>query len=285
MHQLENKPTVISLQKKKKNGGKISAITAYDFPTAKVASDAGIDLILVGDSLGMVLQGHSNTLKTTLEELIYHTRMVTNAGPASLVVTDMPFGSYHISVEQAVENAVRCVKEGGAQAVKLEGGKKRFKTIEAIINAEIPVLGHLGLTPQSIHKLGGFKIQGKEETTADEILEEAVQLEKRGVFAIVLESIPTELAQRITGRLTIPTIGIGAGKYCDGQILVFHDLVGFTNLYLPKFVRKYADVYSTIYQAIGNYIKDIQTGDFPGEKESYHLKKPVNNQKKKNENR
>jgi 3-methyl-2-oxobutanoate hydroxymethyltransferase len=283
MHQLENKSTVISLQKKKKNGEKISAVTAYDFPTAKVASDAGIDLILVGDSLGMVLQGHSNTLKTTLEEMIYHTRMVTNAGPASLVVTDMPFGSYHISVEQAVENAVRCVREGGAQAVKLEGGKKRFKTIEAIINAEIPVLGHLGLTPQSIHKLGGFKIQGTQETTAGEILEEAVQLEKRGVFAIVLESIPTELAQRITGRLTIPTIGIGAGKYCDGQILVFHDLVGFTNLYLPKFVRKYAEVYSTIHQAIGNYIKDIQTGDFPGENESYYLKK-VNNQKTKNEN-
>lgn len=283
MHQLENKKTVISLKKKKKKREKISAVTAYDFPTAKVASDAGIDLILVGDSLGMVLQGHRHTLKTTLEEMIYHTRMVTSAEPASLVVTDMPFGSYHISVEQAVENAVRCVREGGAQAVKLEGGKKRFKTIEAIINAEIPVLGHLGLTPQSIHLMGGFKIQGKEETTADEILEEAVQLEKRGVFAIVLESIPTELAQRITARLTIPTIGIGAGKYCDGQILVFHDLVGFTNFYLPKFVRKYADVYSTIHQAIGNYIKDIQTGDFPGDKESYHQKKPGNNQKTKNE--
>jgi 3-methyl-2-oxobutanoate hydroxymethyltransferase len=272
MHQLENQSTVISLQKKKKNGQKITAITAYDFPTAKVASDAGIDLILVGDSLGMVLQGHSSTLKTTLEEMIYHTRMVTSARPTSLVVTDMPFGSYHISVEQAVENAVRCVREGGAQAVKLEGGKNRFKAIEAIIDAEIPVLGHLGLTPQSILKLGGFKIQGKEEKSAEEILEDAIQLEKQGVFAIVLESIPTELAQRITARLTIPTIGIGAGKYCDGQILVFHDLVGFTNLYYPKFVRKYADVYSTIHQAIGNYIKDIQTGDFPGEKESYHLK-------------
>jgi len=278
MHQPENKSTVISLQKKKKNGEKITAVTAYDFPTARVAADAGIDLILVGDSLGMVLQGHSDTLKTTLEEMIYHTRMVNSAAPASLVVTDMPFGSYHISVEQAVENAVRCVREGGAQAVKLEGGKKRLKTIEAIINAEIPVLGHLGLTPQSIHLLGGFKVQGKDETAADEILEEAVLLEKQGVFAIVLESIPTELAQRITARLTIPTIGIGAGKYCDGQILVFHDLVGFTDLYLPKFVRKYADVYSIIHQAIGNYIKDIQTGDFPGEKESYYLKK-VNNQK------
>jgi 3-methyl-2-oxobutanoate hydroxymethyltransferase len=284
MHLLENKPTVISLKKKKKNGEKISAITAYDFPTAKVASDAGIDLILVGDSLGMVLQGHSNTLKTTLEEMIYHTRMVTNAGPASLVVTDMPFGSYHISVEQAVENAVRCVREGGAQAVKLEGGKKRLKVIEAIINAEIPVLGHLGLTPQSINRLGGFKTQGKHKAAADEILEDAIKLEKKGVFAIVLESIPVELAQRITGRLSIPTIGIGAGKYCDGQILVFHDLVGFTNLYLPKFVRKYADVYSTIHKAINNYVKDIQTGVFPGDNESYYLKKPVKNQKTKNEN-
>ncbi|UCH96641.1 MAG: 3-methyl-2-oxobutanoate hydroxymethyltransferase [Candidatus Aminicenantes bacterium] len=273
MHLLENKRTVVNLKKKKKIREKISAVTAYDFPTAKVASDAGIDLILVGDSLGMVLQGHTNTLKTTLEEMIYHTRLVASAQPVSLVVTDMPFGSYHISREQAVESSIRCVKEGGAEAVKLEGGKNRVKAIEAIINAEIPVLGHLGLTPQSIHKLGGFKTQGKQKTAADEILNDAIELEKLGVFAIVLESIPVELARRITEGLTIPTIGIGAGKYCDGQILVFHDLVGFTNLYLPKFVRKYADVYTTIHEALKSYIKDIQQGVFPGEKESYHLKK------------
>ena len=273
MHQLDNKTkrTVVSLKKKKRSGEKISAVTAYDFPTARVAADAGIDLILVGDSLGMVLQGQVNTLKTTLDEMIYHTRLVAEANPPSLVVTDMPFGSYHTGVEQAVANALRCVKEGGAEAVKLEGGKSRFKTIAAILDAEIPVLGHLGLTPQSIHKLGGFKIQGKQQAAADEILNDAVQLEKLGVFAIVLESIPAELAERITNRLSIPTIGIGAGKQCDGQILVFHDLVGFTDLYLPKFVRKYADVYGVIRDALTHYINDIHSGDFPGEKESFHM--------------
>jgi len=270
-HNEKIKRTIISLKKKKRKGEKISAVTAYDFPTAKVASDAGIDMILIGDSLGMVLQGHVNTLPTTLDEMIYHTRMVFSAKPNSLVVTDMPFGSYQISTEQAVTNAIRCVKEGGAEAVKLEGGKKRLKMIEAIINAEIPVLGHLGLTPQSIHQIGGFKTQGRHRADADKIFNDAIELEKRGVFAIVLESIPVQLAERITNHLSIPTIGIGAGKYCDGQILVFHDLVGFTNLYLPKFVKKYADVYSVIHDALGNYIKDIQEGTFPGEKESYHL--------------
>ncbi len=283
MHLLENKRTVIDLKKKKKNGQKISSVTAYDSPTAKVASDAGIDVILVGDSLGMVLQGHRNTLKTTLEEMIYHTRLVAAAEPHSLVITDMPFGSYHISPGQAVESAIRCVKEGGAEGVKLEGGKKRFQTIEAIINAEVPVMGHLGLTPQSIHHLGGFKTQGKHQAAADEILADALELEKLGVFSIVLESIPVELAQRITGALSIPTIGIGAGKYCDGQILVFHDLVGFTNLYLPKFVRKYADVYSTIHEALVHYIRDIHAGTFPGEQESFFLNKSTGNSRETTE--
>lgn len=271
MHPLESKQTVVNLKKKKKAGKKISSVTAYDYPTAKVASDAGIDMILVGDSLGMVLQGYANTLKVTMNEMIYHTRLVTSADPLSLVVADMPFGSFHISPQQAVENAVRFVKEGGAEAVKLEGGRKRFKTIEAIINAEIPVLGHLGLTPQSIHALGGFKTQGKRKEKADEIMADAIELEKLGVFAIVLESIPVELAKQVTAGVSIPTIGIGAGKYCDGQVLVFHDLVGFTNLYQPKFVRQYANVYPVILEALKNYIKDIHAGDFPGEKESYPL--------------
>ncbi len=265
------KQTAVTLTNKKKQGEKISAVTAYDYPTARVASDAGIDMILVGDSLGMVLQGYKNTMKVTMDEIVYHTRLVSSANPFSLVVTDMPFGSFHISPENAVENAIRCVKEGGAEAVKLEGGRRRFKAVEAIIEAEIPVLGHLGLTPQSIHQLGGFKTQGKLKAKADEILEDAIGLEKRGVFAIVLESIPAELARTITESIGIPTIGIGAGKYCDGQVLVFHDLVGFTNLYLPKFVRKYADIYTTIHEALGNYIKDIHSGDFPGDNESYHL--------------
>jgi 3-methyl-2-oxobutanoate hydroxymethyltransferase len=269
---MDKKRTVVTLKKQKKNGTKITAVTAYDFPTASVASSAGIDLILVGDSLGMVLHGHKNTLKATVDEMIYHTRMVARAEPLPLVVTDMPFGSYHISAEQAVTHAIRFVKEGGAEAVKLEGGEKRFKTIEAIINAEIPVLGHLGLTPQSIHALGGFKSQGKLKTHADKMLEEAVELEKRGVFGIVLESIPEELGRRITDRVSVPTIGIGAGKYCDGQILVFHDLVGFTNLYLPKFVRKYADTYGIMHGALAHYIEDVRDGRFPGEAESIRLK-------------
>jgi 3-methyl-2-oxobutanoate hydroxymethyltransferase len=271
MHPLETKQTVVNLKKKKKAGEKISSVTAYDYPTAKMASDAGIDLILVGDSLGMVLQGHANTLNVTMNEMIYHTRLVTGAGPLSLVAADMPFGSFHISPRQAVENAVRFVKEGGAEAVKLEGGRKRFKAIEAIIDAEIPVLGHLGLTPQSIHALGGFKTQGKRKEKADEILADAMELEKLGVFAIVLESIPVELAKQVTDHISIPTIGIGAGKYCDGQVLVFHDLVGFTNMYQPKFVRQYANIYPVILEALKNYIKDIHAGEFPGEKESYTL--------------
>jgi len=270
------KQTVITLKNKKKRGEKISAVTSYDFPTARVSSEAGIDLILVGDSLGMVLQGYKNTMKVTIEEMIYHTRMVTNAEPHSLVVSDMPFGSFHTSPEEAVENAVRFVKEGGAEAVKLEGGRKRFKVIEAIVDAEIPVLGHLGLTPQSIHQMGGFKIQGKLKRKADEMVEDAVELEKRGVFAVILESIPVEVARTITESLSIPTIGIGAGKYCDGQILVFHDLVGFTDFYIPKFVRKYADIYSTIYNALENYIKDIHSDHFPDDSESHHLKNNKN---------
>lgn len=278
MHPLEKdqtrkKQTILSIKKRKKNGEKVSAVTAYDFPTAKVASDAGFDIILVGDSLGMVLQGQRHTLAASLDEMIYHTRMVNSADPLPLLVTDMPFGSYHISTQQAVENAIRCVKEGGAEAVKLEGGSKRFGTIEAILNAEIPVLGHLGLTPQSVHALGGFRTQGKQKTKADLLVNEAVELEKLGVFAIILEAIPVELGKRISESVSIPTIGIGAGKYCDGQILVFHDLVGFTNLYQPKFVRRYADVYSVLHGALTHYISDIRSGEFPGEAESYYQKK------------
>lgn len=265
------KHTVVTLKNKKKQGEKISAVTSYDYPSAKVSSDAGIDMILVGDSLGMVLQGNKNTLKTTMDEMVYHTRLVAGAEPLSLVVADMPYGSFHTTPEKAVENAIRFVKEGGAEAVKLEGGRKRFKIIDAILDAEIPVLAHLGLTPQSIHQMGGFKTQGKQKAGADEILEDALELERRGVFGIVLESIPEDLAKTVTESIGIPTIGIGAGKYCDGQILVFHDLVGFTNMYLPKFVRRYADIYTSIHDALRSYIADIHSGNFPGEEETYRL--------------
>jgi 3-methyl-2-oxobutanoate hydroxymethyltransferase len=276
MPQLDRKKiTVLTLKKSKENGEKISAVTSYDYPSAKIASKAGIDIILVGDSLGMVLHGDKNTLKVDVDDIIYHTNMVAKAEPLSLVVSDMPFQSYHISVEKAVENAIKIVKEGGAEAVKLEGGRRRFKVIEAIINAEIPVMGHLGLTPQSINILGGYKVQGKIKERAKEIIQDAIELEKIGVFALVLESIPMELGKKITEKVSIPTIGIGAGKYCDGQILVFHDLIGFTNLYLPKFVRKYANMHSVVYDALKKYIDDIKKENFPGDKESYHLNKDI----------
>ncbi len=269
------KKTVLTLGQKKARGEKISAVTAYDFPTARLASEAGIDLILVGDSLGMVLQGHANTLKVTMDEMVYHTSLVARAEPRSLVVSDMPYGSFHFGIEQSVENACRCVKEGGAEAVKLEGGRARFKVIEALLDAEVPVLAHLGLTPQSVHRLGGFKVQGKLRDKAREIYQDALDLEKLGVFAIVLESIPKELAGKISADLSIPTIGIGAGCFCDGQVLVFHDLVGFTDLYLPKFVRKYADTRAVWLSAMQKYIRDVQKGDFPGEAESYHLNQDI----------
>lgn len=269
------KKTVLTLGQKKARAEKIAAVTAYDYPTARLASDAGIDLILVGDSLGMVLQGHANTLKVTMDQMIYHTSLVARAEPLSLVVSDMPYQSFHVSVEKSVENACRCLKEGGAEAVKLEGGRKRFKVIEALLDAEIPVLAHLGLTPQSVHQLGGFKVQGKLQEKAREIYRDAMDLEQLGVFAIVLESIPQELARKISSSLRIPTIGIGAGRYCDGQVLVFTDLVGFTDLYLPKFVRKYADTHSLWLAALQRYIGDVQRGDFPNEEESYHLKRDI----------
>lgn len=266
------KKTALSLGQKKARGEKIAAVTAYDHPTARLASEAGIDLILVGDSLGMVLQGHSNTLKVTLDEIVYHTSLVTRAEPLPLVVSDLPYGSFHGGIERSVENACRCVKEGGAEAVKLEGGRKRFRVIEALLDAEIPVLAHLGLTPQSVHALGGFKVQGKLREKAREIHRDALDLEKLGVFAVVLESVPQELARRISADLSIPTIGIGAGSGCDGQILVFHDLVGFTDLYMPKFVRKYADTRTLWLGALQRYIRDVQGGNFPSDAESYHLK-------------
>lgn len=269
------KRTALTLGQKKERGERIAAVTAYDFPTARLADEAGIDLILVGDSLGMVLQGHANTLQVTLEQMVYHTALVSRAEPAALVVSDLPYGSYHGGSERAVDSACRCVKEGGAEAVKLEGGRKRFRAIEAILDAEVPVLAHLGLTPQSVHALGGFKVQGKLREKAREIYQDALELEKLGVFAVVLESVPQELARRISADLRIPTIGIGAGSGCDGQILVFQDLVGFTDLYLPKFVRRYADTRGMWLDALRRYAGDVRDGSFPGDAESYHLGRDI----------
>ncbi len=276
MRQLNTeKRTIPALKKMKKKGERISALTAYDFPTAQMLSSAGIDIILVGDSLGMVVQGHKNTLPVTMDDVVYHTSLVTRAQPVSLVVSDMPYGSYHISAEQTVQNALRCVKDGGAEAVKVEGGNKRFSMIEALIEAEIPVMGHLGLTPQSIHSLGGFKVQGKLKQDALQLIDDALDLERLGAFSIILESIPMELAKEVTERVSIPTIGIGAGVHCDGQILVFHDLMGYSTGYLPKFVRQYADINRIVDDAVKHYIDDIRNQEFPGVDESYHLKKDI----------
>lgn len=265
--------TIPFLYEKKKKGKKIITLTAYDFPIAKILDEAGIDLILVGDSLGMVVLGYENTIPVTMEEMIHHTKAVTRGTKRALVVGDMPYFSFHLSTEETVFNASRFLKEGGAKAVKIEGAtRKRLKLIESMLEAEIPVMGHVGLTPQSIHHLGRFEVKGKNSGEANKIVTDALNLEKAGVFSVVLECIPMELARIVTEKLKIPTIGIGAGPYCDGQILVFHDLVGFANGYHPKFVKKYVDLHEIISQAVKNYIIDVQEGKFPDDEHSYHLK-------------
>lgn len=265
--------TIPLLQKKKQAKQKIVAITAYDFPTARIVDESGVDLILVGDSLGMVVLGYENTIPVTMEEMIHHTKPVVRASKMALVVGDMPYFSFHLSIEESVCNASRFLKEAGAKAVKIEGfSKKRLRLIETLVEAEIPVMGHLGLTPQSIHRLGSYKVRGKEIEEAKEIIQDALNLEKAGVFSVVLECIPDEVARLITEKLSIPTIGIGAGPYCDGQILVFHDLVGLSDGHLPKFVKKYVDLNQIISSAVREYISDVREGRFPDESHSYHIK-------------
>ena len=267
------KVTIPSLQTKKERNEKIVAITAYDFPVAKIVDASGIDLILVGDSLGMVVLGYENTIPVSMEEMIHHTKPVVRAAKRALVVGDMPYFSFHLSDEESVYNASLFLKEAGAHAVKIEGAsKKRLKLIEALIEAEIPVMGHVGLTPQSIYHFGQFKVKGKDVDEAGKIIQDALNLENAGVFSVVLECIPMELARLITEKLTVPTIGIGAGPYCDGQILVFHDLVGYSNGYLPKFVKKYADIHELINRAVQEYMDDVKKGKFPDDDHSYHLK-------------
>jgi 3-methyl-2-oxobutanoate hydroxymethyltransferase len=270
------KITIPALQAKKEKKEKIVALTAYDFPVAQIIDECGLDIILVGDSLGMVVLGYENTIPVTMDEMIHHTRIVTRATKRALVIGDMPYFSFHLSIEESVFNASRFLKEAGAVAVKIEGAsKKRLKLIEALVEAEIPVMGHVGLTPQSIHRLGEFRVRGKKPDEAQKIITDALNLEKSGVFSIILECIPLELARIITEKLKVPTIGIGAGPYCDGQILVFHDLVGLSNGYLPKFVKKYAELSKIISQAVKAYMNDIKSGDFPDDRYSYHLKSDV----------
>ena len=265
--------TIPRLWEKKAAGEKITALTAYDFPTARMLDEAGLDILLVGDSLGMVVLGYENTLPVTMEEMIHHTKAVSRAVRRALVVADMPYFSFHLTKEETVANASRFIKEAGAQAVKIEGAsRQRLGVVEALVEAEIPVMGHVGLTPQSIARIGRFRVQGVEVEAARRILNEAKNLEKAGAFAVVLESVPRELAKVITAELRVPTIGIGAGPHCDGQVLVFHDLVGYSTGYLPKFVKKYADLRAVIHRAATAYISDVRSGAFPGDAESYHMK-------------
>ena len=251
---------------------KIGMLTAYDYPTAKVVDAAGTEIILVGDSLGMVVLGYPDTLSVTVDDMLHHTRAVVRGTAQALVVADMPYLSYHVSVEESVRNAGRFI-QAGAHAVKVEGGKpSRIKVIEAIIDAEIPVMGHIGLTPQSVNALGGFKLQGKNASDAHKLIDEAVALEAAGCFAIVLECVPSELAALITERVSVPTIGIGAGPSCDGQVLVFHDLVGLYDGHTPKFVRKYANLAADMKTAIETYLGDVRERRFPDDvAESFHM--------------
>jgi 3-methyl-2-oxobutanoate hydroxymethyltransferase len=258
---------------------KITCLTAYDYPTARLLDEAGVDVLLVGDSLGMVVLGYESTLPVTLEEMLHHTRAARRGTKRALLVADMPYGSYHSDQTEAVHNAVRFVKEAGAEAVKVEGGERRIETIARLVDAEIPVMGHIGLTPQSVNAFGGFRVQGKTEEAGEQILRDARAVEAAGAFSVVLESIPRELAARITAELKIPTIGIGAGPDCDGQVLVIHDLLGMSFGHQPKFARRYADVGEMISRAAAEYCHDVQHGQFPADSESYHLSADRNSAK------
>ncbi len=258
------KVTTLAFRQKKEQGEPISMLTAYDYPTALAIDRAGVDSILVGDSLGMVVLGYENTLPVTMEEMLHHCRAVARGAKAPLLVGDMPFMSYQVSVEEAVRNAGRFLQQGGMDAVKLEGGRERADAIRAITGAGIPVMGHLGLTPQSVHQLGGFRAQGKTASAATRLLEDALLLEEAGCFSLVLESVPARLAEFISKKLTIPTIGIGAGAGCDGQVLVTHDLLGLFDRFTPKFVKKYANLHAEMARAFGEYMADVQARAFPG---------------------
>jgi 3-methyl-2-oxobutanoate hydroxymethyltransferase len=249
---------------------KITCLTAYDYPTARLLDEAGVDILLVGDSLGMVVLGYDSTLPVTLDEVVHHTRAVRRGVKRALLVADMPYGSFHVSLDESVRNAVRLVKEGGAEAVKVEGGERRIELIARLVESEIPVMGHVGLTPQSIHALGGFHVQGKTVDAARQIERDARAVEAAGAFSVVLESVPREMAARITDKLHIPTIGIGAGPDCDGQVLVFNDLVGLTMGHKPKFAREYVNLAGEISRAVTSYCEDVRRGDFPSDAESFH---------------
>ena len=265
-----SKVTVAWILERKLRGERITCLTAYDNPTARLVDEAGIEIILVGDSLAQVVLGYDSTLPVTVEEILHHLRAVRRATRRALLIADLPYGAYHVSEEKALEVAIRYLKEGGAEAVKIEGGRTRAPLIRRMVEAEIPVMAHIGLTPQSVHRMGGYRVQGKTLESANELLADAEALEEAGAFAIVLEGMPRELAAIVTRRLRISTIGIGAGPDCDGQILVFHDLVGLSFRPRAKFVRPYADTASNWRQALAQFREDILSGRYPDESESYH---------------
>ncbi len=267
--------TTATLKDKKARQEKISMLTSYDYSTAGLVDLAGLDMILVGDSLGNVVLGYENTLKVTMDDMVHHTRAVVRGTKNAMVVGDMPFLSYHITIEEAVRNAGRLIQEGGAQTVKLEGGVERVDTVKAILDAQIPVMGHIGLTPQSVNQFGGFKVQGKDLETARKLLRDAQALDKAGVFSIVLECVPSALAKKITEEVSVPTIGIGAGPYCDGQVLVINDMLGMFSDYVPKFVKKYVDLQPLILEALKSYKKEVEEGSFPGPEHGFTISDEV----------
>lgn len=263
------KITTNSVQEMKRRGEKISMLTAYDYTMAKILDAAGIDVILVGDSASNVMAGHETTLPITLDQMIYHAASVVRAIERALVVVDLPFGSYQGNSKEALSSAIRIMKESGGHAVKLEGGQEIIDSVERILRAGIPVMGHLGLTPQSIYKFGTYTVRAKEEAEAEKLLEDAKALEQAGCFALVLEKIPSKLAKKVAEALTIPVIGIGAGGDVDGQVLVVHDMLGMTHEFHPRFLRRYLNLYDEIGQAVKNYVHDVKSEDFPNENESY----------------
>ena len=271
---MSNRPiTTTEIRNRKANGEKLVMCTAYDATFASILDASGVDLLLVGDSLGMVIQGHDTTIPVTLEHMIYHTAAVSRGAKNAHIVGDMPFMSYKISSEDALRAATRLMQEGRAHAVKLEGGKEMVDTVRRIVSAGIPVMGHIGLTPQSVHAMGGFKVQGRDNEAAKAIIEDALALEEAGCYSIVLEGIPAVLAQEITEILTIPTIGIGAGVGCDGQVLVCYDLLGMSQDFKPKFLKQYENLYDRIHAATSEYVREVRNGVFPGEEHSFKSKK------------
>ena len=266
---IRKKVTVPQLQRMKHEGAKITMLTCYDATFMRILDEAGVDIVLVGDTLGMVIQGNTSTTPVTMEEMIYHARIVSRGVTHAHLLVDMPFMSYQASVEDAVRNAGRLVKEGGAESIKLEGGRERADAVRAIDQAGIPVMAHIGLTPQSVNKFGGFKVQGKSQEQAMRLLEDAKILEEAGAFSLLMECVPAPLAERITQSLSIPTIGIGAGNATDGQVLVIYDLLGMDNSFNPKFAKRYANLHETITSAVRSYIGEVRGGVFPGKENSY----------------